>query len=142
MSTENTRKVHWSFWVIGIVAFIWNVMGSINFIVQILNADIVERYRESERAIIEGRPLWATLGFGFAVFGGAAGSVLLILKKSVAFLLFAASLVGVIVTMIHTLTAGINFSLGEISGIILTPIIIAAFLVWYAKFAEKKGWMN
>ena len=141
MNDENVGDVHWSFWVIGAIALIWNVLGSINFFVQ-MNPGMVAVYRESERAIIEGRPAWATVGFAIAVFGGALGCILLLLKKSVAYYLFIASLLGVIVTMIHTLGIGIDFSPFEILMMILMPLVVAAFLIWYTKQAENKGWIS
>ena len=72
MNNERGQGVHWSFWLISIIALLWNVMGSINFFMQ-MNADIVAGLPETHRAIIEGRPLWATAGFALAVFGGALG---------------------------------------------------------------------
>ena len=138
---QDETTVHWSFWVIGVIALIWNLLGSVNFVVQ-MNPEMLSAYPESERAIIEGRPLWATGAFALGVLGGALGCVLLLLKKSIAFYVFIASLVGVIVTMIHTLTVGIGFGVGEILGIILMPVAVAALLIWYAKLAEKKGWLG
>ena len=141
MRDKTVIGVHWSFWAIGAVALIWNVMGSINYFVQ-MNPDVLATYPESERAIVEGRPAWATGAFAVAVFGGALGSLLLLLRKSAAYYLFIASLLGVIVTMIHTLGVGIDFGLGEILGIILMPLVVAAFLIWYSKHAESKGWIS
>jgi hypothetical protein len=141
MNDETVRSVHWSFWAIGAVALVWNVMGVINFFVQ-MNPDTLAAYRESERAIIEGRPTWATGAFALAVFGGALGSLVLLLRKSAAAYLFIASLVGVIVTMIHTLGVDIDFGIGEILGIILMPLVVAVFLIWYSKLAENKGWIS
>ena len=141
MIDEHVARVHWSFWVIGAVALIWNVMGVINYFVQ-MNPDMLAAYRESERSLVEGRPAWATGGFAIAVFGGALGCLLLLLRKSVAHYLFIASLLGVIVTMIHALGVGIDFGLGEILGIILMPLVVAAFLVWYSKHARRKGWIS
>ncbi len=141
MKDENVGGIHWSFWTIGAVALMWNVMGVINFYVQ-MNPDVLTAYRESERAIVEGRPAWATGGFAIAVFGGALGCLLLLLRKSAAYYLFIASLLGVIVTMTHTLGVGIDFGLGEILGIILMPLVVAAFLIWYSKWAESKGWIS
>jgi hypothetical protein len=141
MNDETVRSVHWSFWAIGAVALVWNVMGVINFFVQ-MNPDTLAAYRESERAIIEGRPAWATGAFALAVFGGALGSLVLLLRKSAAAYLFIASLVGVIVTMIHTLGVDIDFGIGEILGIILMPLVVAVFLIWYSKLAENKGWIS
>jgi len=141
MNNENGNAVHWSFWVIATFMLIWNVMGCINFFVQ-MNPDMVASYRETEQAIISGRPAWATGAFAVAVFGGALGCLLLLLRKSAAYYLFIASLLGVIVTMTHTLGVGIDFGLGEILGIILMPLVVAAFLIWYSKQAESKGWVS
>ena len=141
MNDKTAGGVHWSFWAIGAVALIWNVMGVINYFVQ-MNPDMVASYRESERAIIEGRPAWATGAFAIAVFGGALGSLLLLLRKSAAYYVYIVSLLGVIVTMIHTLGVGIDFGLGEILGIILMPLVVAALLLWYSKQAESKGWIS
>jgi glucose dehydrogenase len=107
-----------------------------------MDPEMLDAYRESERSIIEGRPAWATAGFAIAVFSGALGCLLLLLRKSAAFYLFVASLLGVIVTMIHTLGVGIDFGVGETLGIILMPMIVAAFLIWYTKLAEGKGWIG
>ncbi len=144
MRDKTVIGVHWSFWAIGAVALIWNVMGSINYFVQ-MNPDVLATYPESERAIVEGRPAWATGAFAIAVFGGALGSLLLLLRKSAAYYLFIASLLGVIVTMIHTVglaVSTIDFSPFEIAGVILMPLVVAAFLIWYSKHAESKGWIS
>ena len=141
MNDEAVGGVHWSFWVIGAIALIWNVMGVINFFMQ-MNPDMLAAYRESERAIVEGRPAWATGAFAIAVFGGALGCLLLLLRKSAAYYLFILSLLGVIATMAHTLGVGSGFGLGEILGIILMPLVVAAFLIWYSKQAERKGWIS
>ena len=141
MNEENVSSVHWSFWVIGAIALIWNAAGVVNYFAQ-MNPDVLAAYRESERAIVEGRPAWATAGFALAVFGGALGCLLLLLRKSAAFYLFVASLLGVVVTMIYTLGIGIDFGLGEILGIILMPLVVAALLIWYSKWAERRGWVR
>ena len=144
MKDESVGGVHWSFWIIGAVALIWNVMGVINFFGQ-MNADALAAMPKAQRAIIEGRPAWATGAFAIAVFGGALGSLLLLLRKSAAYYLFIASLLGVIVQLIHTLgiaSSTIDFSPFDISMIILMPLVVAAFLIWYSKWAERKGWIS
>jgi len=103
---------------------------------------MLSAYRETERVIVDGRPAWATAGFALAVFGGALGYLLLLLRKSAAFYLFIASLVGVIVTMTHALGSGIDFGTGEILAIVLMPLVAAGFLIWYSKQAYKNGWIN
>jgi len=141
MNNNNRSSVHWSFWLIATFMLLWNVMGCINFFMQ-MNPDMISSYRENEQAIINGRSVWATVAFAVAVFGGALGCILLMFKKSVSFYLFIGSLIGVIVTMIHTLGIGIAFSIGEMIGFILMPIVVAAFLIWYSKYSEIKGWIS
>jgi hypothetical protein len=144
MNDETVGGVHWSFWAIGAVTLIWNVMGVINFFVQ-MNADALASFPESHRAIIEGRPAWATGAFAVAVFGGALGCLLLLLRKSAAYYLFIASLLGVIVQLIHTLGIAnltIYFSPFDILMIILMPLVVGAFLIWYSKWAESTGWIS
>lgn len=144
MNDENIGGVHWSFWVIGAITLIWNVMGVINFFTQ-MNTDMLASMPETHRAIIESRPAWATGAFAVAVFGGAIGCLLLLLRKSAASYLFIASLLGVIVTMVHALgivSSTTDFSLFEILLMILMPPVVAAFLIWYSKQAESRGWVS
>ena len=138
MNDKTVGGVHWSFWTIGIVALIWNVMGVINFFAQ-MNADALAAYPEAARALVEGRPAWATGAFAIAVFGGALGCLLLLLRKSAAFYLFIASLLGVIVTNIHTL--GVAGSTEIWVGSVMS-LAVAAFLIWYSKQAGNKGWIS
>jgi hypothetical protein len=142
MSEKRVGGVHWSFWVIGVVALIWNAAGSINFLAQ-MNADTVASMPEAYQAVIGGRPFWATGAFGIGVFGGTLGCVLLLLRRWAAYYLFTASLLGVAVTTIDALG-------GAPSGIDFTPVylgtssslVVAGLLVLYSQWAKKKGWVG
>ena len=46
MHDKPVGGVHWSFWIIGAVALIWNVMGVTNFFVQ-MNTDALAAYSET-----------------------------------------------------------------------------------------------
>ena len=144
MNDKTVGGVHWSFWTIGAVTLIWNVMGVINFLSQ-MNAETVAAMPELHRVIIEGRPAWATGAFAIAVFGGALGCLMLLFRKSAAYYFFIASLLGVIVQMIPNLGAAgslIHYGLLMLSLIFLLPLVVAAFLIWYSKHAESKGWIS
>jgi len=143
MKELDVGGVHWSFWTIGAVTLIWNVMGVINFMMQ-MNADMVATMPETHRAIIEVRPAWATGAFAIAVFGGALGCLLLLLRKTAAYYLFIASLLGVIVTMtphLDMIGSTVNDPF-EIVTMIVMPLMVAVFLIWYTKQAMYKGWIS
>jgi len=131
-------KPHWSFWVICVVALIWNIMGSINFVMQ-MNPEMVANFPEEAQSLITSRPLWATITFAVAVFGGVLAEVLLLLKKATAYYLFIGSFLGVIITSIHTfqVSSAINIWVGS-----LMSLVIAAFLIWYSRLVKAKGWVN
>ena len=129
---------HWSFWVICVVALIWNIMGSINFVMQ-MSPEMVANFPEEAQSVITSRPLWATITFAVAVLGGVLAEVLLLLKKAIAYYLFVASFLGVIITNIHTfqVSSAPNIWVG-----ILMSFVIAAFLIWYSKLVKGKGWLK
>ncbi|MFT7229229.1 MAG: hypothetical protein ACI8PW_001825, partial [Methylophilaceae bacterium] len=93
-------------------------------------------YRESEQAMIQIHPLWSTIGFVIAVFGGTLACILLLLKKSIAFYLFVASFIGVVITTLHALTLGVQFEMGELIEIILMSLVVALFLIWYNQYCK------
>jgi len=138
MNNKNVDRVHWSFWVISIVALIWNVMGCINYFMQ-MNPDALAGYSEAARSLVEGRPVWATGAFAVAVFGGALGCLLLLIKMSAAYYVFIASFLGVVVTDIHTF--GVTDS-KEIWVGSLMSLVVAVFLIWYSKRVKRKGLIN
>jgi len=140
MNDETVGGIHWSFWVIGAITLIFNVMGVINYLVQ-MNADSLASFPELYRPIIEGRPAWATAAFAVAVFGGSLGCLLLLLRKSAAFYVLIASLLGVIVSMMHIFGVA-GFSTFEIWIGVLMQLVVTAFLIWYSKLVERKGWIG
>ena len=141
MNDMKTACVHWSFWAIGTFALFWNGMGVLNYFMQMDPASL-SSFPESHRAIIENRPAWATGAFAIAVFGGVIGCLLLLLKKSAAIYLFIASLLGTIVVTTHALGMTSHFRLFEITLMIILPVVVSIFMIWYAKWSISKGWIS
>ncbi len=144
MNEKSAGAVHMSFWIISAVALVWNIMGCINFFMQ-MDPEVLASFSESARALVVDRPGWATASFAVSQFGGVLGCVLLLLRKRAATYLFVASLLGVVVTVAYTLSlAGstIDLAPGEIVGYIVMPLGVAAFLIWYSNWAESRGWIR
>ena len=139
MTNEPVGGVHWSFWAIGAVALLFNLMGCMNFFSQ-MDAGRVASMPEIYRAIVETRPAWATTAFAIAVMGGALGGLLLLLRKSAAYYVFIASLLGGVVAQIPLLGMA-DFPIEALVGGLM-QLVVGAFLVWYAKWAERKGWVR
>ncbi|MEH6457671.1 MAG: hypothetical protein V7749_15190 [Cocleimonas sp.] len=137
------NKAHWGFWVIALLGLLWNAGGIMNYMMQ-MKPEFVASMPDAHRAIIEGRPSWATGGFAIGVFGGALGCLLLLLRKKIAGPVFMVSLMGIFVTMIHALgiaVSGNDVSISVIFQIIVLPILVANFLIGLTFYALKKEWL-
>jgi hypothetical protein len=139
MNEKTVVSVHWSFWVIGAVGLIFNLVGCMNYISQ-MNAESVASMPEVYRAIVESRPAWGTAAFAIAVFGGSLGCLLLLLKKSVAIYVFVLALVAAVVAQVPFLGMA-GFPIGAWIGW-LSQVVVIGFFIWYSKQAETKGWIS
>ena len=139
MNDKAVGDVHWSFWVISAIGLIFNLMGCMNFVSQ-MNTDMVASMPEGYRALVESRPAWATSAFAIAVFGGALGAILLLFRMSAAYYVFIASLVGAVAAQIPLFDMA-DFPVGALIGG-LSQLVASAFLIWYSKYANRKGWVS
>jgi len=139
------KKVPTIFWVIAVIAVIWNAMGVMAFFAQInMSADAIAALPEAEQELYDKYPMWTKIAFAVAVFGGLLGSIGLLMRKSWASLILKISLVGIIVQMIHSLfIAKATDVYGP--GAAVMPIMVvlfAVFLVWYARKCQVDGYLS
>ena len=128
-------KPHFSFWIFAAVGLLWNLMGCLNYIM-LANADVVGQMPELYQAIIAARPAWATAAFAIAVFGGAVGCILLLLRRRVAAAAFVVSLIAIAGHSVFTLrVAGVTPSL-------VLVVLVGVALLWYTSIARRSGWLG
>ena len=128
-----------SYWTIAALGLAWNLMGCLNIIAQ-TNPDTVAQMPEAYGAVIASRPAWATAAFAIAVFGGAVGCILLLLRRRVAVQVLMLSLGGIMLTMVHAvLTAG--FAAQVLIGTGMS-LLIGIVLLWMARLASRSGWLR
>ena len=143
MSTFNKPTA--GFWVISIVALIWNAMGVNQYLQQAYQTDTFKAmYTEEQLTMIQNAPTWATAAFAVAVFGGLLGCIMLLLKKKFAKTLFLLSLIGIIVQMIHNVFMTNAMEVYG-PGAIIMPLMVMTvgiFLIWFSKKAIAKGWLS
>lgn len=128
-------KPHITFWLIAGAGLIWNLMGCLNYVMQ-TNADVVAEMPEVYQIIINGRPAWATAAFAIAVFAGAVGCILLLLRRRIAAELLVLSLLGILATVVFT-----TMLIGFVPSTALS-LLVGIALFWYATIARRKGWLR
>jgi hypothetical protein len=134
-----------SFWVIAVLAFVWNLMGVMAYIMQVnMTPEVIALLPEAEQALYANVPAWATGAFAIAVFGGLLGSLLLLFRKRLAISVFILSLIGVIVQMAYNIFLSKSIEVYGPGGMIMPVmvIVIAVALVWYARKASSRNWLS
>ena len=136
----NTSKPNIIFWVITVIALLWNAMGVYNYLIQAFKAEaFTQSLNEAQLAFMESMPSWNTALFAIAVFSGFLGSLALVLKKKWAKPMFLISFVSVVIQVVYNLF--IQEYIVFTGSTIILPLItvaIAAFLVWFANDAIGK----
>lgn len=128
-----------SYWMVAGLGLVWNLMGCMNFLSQ-SNPEVVAQMPEAYQALISARAAWATVAFGIAVFAGAVGCILLLLRRRVAIQLLMFSLIGVVLTLVDAvLSVGLNPQVLIGTG---ASLVVAGLLFWMARLANGAGWLR
>ncbi|NNE39464.1 MAG: hypothetical protein HKN14_00950 [Marinicaulis sp.] len=145
MSNIEPPKIPVWFWVIAGVALVWNLMGVAAFFAENgKTAEDLAAMAEAERQLYETYPVWAKIAFAAAVFGGAIGSALLLARKQLAVPVFAVSLAGISIQMIHSFFIANSMAVYGPSAMIMPimVILIGVFLLWFSKNSAGKNWLS
>jgi len=140
-----TNKPNLVYWIIAVIAVIWNLMGVIAYLGQAYMTDEAKMLLpEADRAYRENIPAWAIAAFAIAVFSGFFGAIGLLLKKKWATPLFIISLLGILVQLLYNLILSNSMEVYGPGGLIMPimVVVIGVVLVWYSKKATSNGWLN
>jgi len=145
MSEEANGAPPKSFYLVAGVALLWNLMGLAAYYSQVtMSPEAMSQLSEAERMLYESMPVWATGAFGVAVTAGPLGCILLLLRKALAFPVFVLSLVGVLVQ--HTWTFFIADAMSVYGPMAIAGpaavILVGAYLIWFSRDANSKGWLS
>ncbi|WP_318344172.1 hypothetical protein [Flagellimonas baculiformis] len=144
MTTTTVKPPTW-FWVVSVIALLWNLIGVFNYLNQAFNKQLIlESLDQAQREVFEGIPAWATAAFAIAVFSGTLASIGLLLRKKWARPLFILSLLAAVVQFGHWLF--INNAVEAFGPSSYTmPIMVIIFgiyLIFFSKKGIQKGWLK
>jgi len=128
------------FYIIGVLALIWNLMGVGAYLIQaFMTEEMIATLAEEEQAefLVE-YPAWYTVLFALAVFGGALACVLLLARKKIAYYFFLMSGICAIAQQ------GYLLATVTLSNVVMPIMIIifCIFLIWYSKRCITEGILN
>lgn len=125
-------------------ALIWNFLGVIAFIMQMLmTPDMISKLPIEQQAAYSNTPIWSTIAFATAVFGGVLGCILLLLKKAIARVLFALSLAGIFIQQFYNFIVINSIELLGTSAVFMPifVVVIAIILLLLSHKGKQQGWL-
>ncbi|MGV6832192.1 MAG: hypothetical protein ACWA5P_11610 [bacterium] len=137
----NTNKPSTVFWIIGIIALIWNVMGVAAYLGQAYMTDeVLAAMPQADQDYFADLPAWVTAAFAISVFAGFIGCVMLLLRKKLAALLLLISLIGVLAQNVYNFFMQDYIELtGSRMAMPIVVIAVCIFLAWYSRDLKSKG---
>ena len=143
MTTQTIKPPIW-FFIASVLGLFWNLLGVFAYIQQMtISAEALAAMPETQRTLIENLPIWVTAAYAFAVFGGALGCVLLLMRSKFAKTAFWVSLAGILAQNTYTfLLSDAMTALGPQA--VVLPVLVLAFALaqlWLSIIAAARGWL-
>ena len=147
MNTTTTAapKRPLGFWIIGLFALVWNLIGVAMWYLQVnMSAEQLAAMTDAQRQVYEATPGWLNIAFAVAVFAGVLGALGLLLKKRWAAPMFLLSLIGLLVQVIGGYVVTPAWAAYGPVGLVMPAVLltIAVFLLGYANKAQARGWLS
>lgn len=127
------------------LALIWNLLGVVNFIMQVtLSPEAIAALPSAEQDLINATPVWSILAFALGVFGGSLGCIGLLMRKSKSMQVLLVSLIAVVAQMGYWLffTTAVEVYGPSTYGMPFVVIIIALLLFLLSRNGTKKGYLT
>ena len=145
-SATMTTRTPWHLWAVGVISLLWNGFGAYDFIMSMTQGATYWRASGMNDAMIayyDAMPTWMYVPWVLGVWGGVAGSILLLMRSRFAVHAFVLSVIGAVVSLLYgTVIDRAPPAPPEMAVMTYMPWVIAvitAALAWYAWTMSKKG---
>ncbi len=129
-------------WIVGVLALVWNAFGCTDFSMTVTrNPEWLAPLSPEMIDWLDAAPSWTIVTWALGVWGGLAGSLLLLLRSRWAVAAFTISLLGLAVNQIYPFVSETPAMLTSPASIGITLVIwtVALFLLWYAVRLRNAG---
>ena len=141
MDGSTRTPVH--LWVVGVLATVWNAFGCFDYLMtQTRNAAYLANFTDPQRVYFDSFPVWMEATWAFGVWGGMAGSLLLLARSRYAVAAFAVSLAGLAASTVYQYvlsTPPPEMKSGAMLAMNLAIWAIAIGLLAYALRMRRRG---
>jgi hypothetical protein len=140
---SDVRPPTW-FWIVAVLGLLWELFGVAMYLMHVGVLPNSQEMSEAERSLMESSPVWVTALFAISVFGGALGTLGLLLRKRWARPLLVLSLIAVILQFGGWLLVTDAIAVMGPSVFVMPAVIVAVaiLLAWLATVGVKRGWLR
>lgn len=139
-TTTDGAKAGWHLWLVGIVGSLWNAFGCFDFTMTATrNEAYLKPYPPELLEYWFNMPWWTWGIWAVGVFGGLAGTLALLMRKSMAVTFLSASFLAALISMI---IGAMATDAPKMEGANFMPFVIvgvAFLLVAYAYWQNRRG---
>ena len=132
------------FKVVAVLALLWNLLGCFAFFsdLSLLPEDLA-KMSEAQQALYAARAGWAVAATAAALFGGALGSIGLLLREKWVFPVFVLSLLSILVQDFGLFVLADGASLGGPVVVVMQAVVLAVGigLVLLSRKGIARGWL-
>lgn len=138
---EGRTPVH--LWIVGALATIWNAFGCFDYLMtQTRNEQYLANFTDPQRVYFDSFPMWMEATWALGVWGGLAGSLLLLARSRYAVAAFAVSLAGLAVSTVYQYVLSSpppDMTTGPMVAMNLAIWAVAIGLLVYAMRMRRRG---
>ena len=138
---ESRTPVH--LWLVAALATLWNAFGCFDYLMtQTRNEQYLAHFTDPQRVYFDSFPMWMEAAWACGVWGGLAGSLLLLARSRYAVAAFAVSLAGLAASTFYQYVLNSppeEMKSGAMIGMNLAIWAIAIGLLVYALRMRRRG---
>jgi hypothetical protein len=137
-------RTPWHYWLVVAIGLLWNGFGGYDYVMSNTQGDAYLTSMGMTAAQISyfnAMPAWMTAVWALGVWGGVAGTVLMLFRSRWALHAFVASLAGLLMSLVYTYVMSNGGEIMGQQGMMMNAIVLAGciFFVWYAWLMTKRG---
>lgn len=139
------RPAGW-FIIVAVLLVLWGLAGCASFYLHVAyGPDMDPHATDWDRAFFAALPAWLNIVYAVAVGAGLLGSIALLLRSRLARPLYIVSLIAVVIQFGYIFLAT---DLIAHKGVVVAtgfPIfiaVVAVFQIWFAGYAQRRGWLG
>jgi hypothetical protein len=125
-----------------VAALLFMALGCASYLMHVLTDPATVTI--DRRAALEAQPAWVTAAYAIAVWGGLAGTILLVMKRGLAEQLLLVSVAAVLVWLAGLLVVGRLREALSATDLVVAIVVTALTwtIFWFARHSRQRGWLR